>query len=878
MRVMAELPLNDRLSGPFVAAGGQTDFPADFPVIKPAALRVQRNRAGVLTELAPPAVEAVNLTADGFTARLSAGALAGDIYHIFTDLPAERLRAHVQNGAVRTQTLEADAQELQAQLQETRRDQGRAVTAPVGEAGLTLPPAAQRADRLAGFDADGKLVGSTRTLAQFDADLESAEQARTGAEAARAEAVAATVNKLDLNGGNANAGQKTAFKAGFGLVAQQAGVGAKVRELADIAGEVVLSVKGYDPDAPGGEFSRAQAAAGDRGRVVLIPQGTYDLSFELGGINNWEADGPISFTGVGATKGPPGPIFQRSGVRNPDGSVPPGSPFYFGPWKKAGITTFKAVTGRVSPLDVSTLVGYSHFGHAGVTAFTCSADNLNPGYDEGGTAVFAAAANTRTDVKKGMYAGYFDGLRMPGTGVTHCIEVDAINMGEVVTIHPSAIFGGDMSTGHWVGAGGGAPGAATSTAAFTILNNGAKWDKGVVHHELAYVADVAQAFARFHRSGWYDSAGSMVAWDRSDLARRYSQSDTAATAPALTLARARDSGASASGDFVGAINAVTTVASTDTRRGGLTWKRQTTDGTEVALTGQNSGGYEFGLVVSRNGANSVDPTDPNLFALGGVNPWANIFTQNPVTVTSDARVKRDLGAPSEALLRAAAAVPIKLFQMLDAIAAKGEDQARIHAGVIAQEVKAAFEAEGLDPWRYGVLCADPWMETYEAVETVEEPVFKTVTEELVDHEVDAFGGVTLIKRTVEREVEDWNELPVFDEAGEPVWAKKASDAYALVRDETGRETASVGGESIRVRRVAVEPDMVEGENGVVRLVPARAALQATHRVRATRFVQKTVTRERQKIDDNGEPMERLSVRYEPLMMLKLAALAAGIGA
>ncbi|WP_257274266.1 phage tail protein [Endozoicomonas sp. SESOKO4] len=52
---------------------------------------------------------------------------------------------------------------------------------------------------------------------------------------------------------------------------------------------------------------------------------------------------------------------------------------------------------------------------------------------------------------------------------------------------------------------------------------------------------------------------------------------------------------------------------------------------------------------------------------------------------------------------------IRVFRFKDAIKEKGDD-ARMHVGVIAQEVKAAFEAEGLDPFKYGILCFDEWEE------------------------------------------------------------------------------------------------------------------------------------------------------------------------
>src|SRR3546814_20875506 len=50
-----------------------------------------------------------------------------------------------------------------------------------------------------------------------------------------------------------------------------------------------------------------------------------------------------------------------------------------------------------------------------------------------------------------------------------------------------------------------------------------------------------------------------------------------------------------------------------------------------------------------------------------------------------------------------------MYCWLDAIAHKGDD-ARLHAGVLAQEVHDAFIAAGLDGFRYGLLGYDPWDE------------------------------------------------------------------------------------------------------------------------------------------------------------------------
>ena len=55
------------------------------------------------------------------------------------------------------------------------------------------------------------------------------------------------------------------------------------------------------------------------------------------------------------------------------------------------------------------------------------------------------------------------------------------------------------------------------------------------------------------------------------------------------------------------------------------------------------------------------------------------------------------------------------FQFLEAVGEKGAS-ARLHLGLIAQRVKAVFEARGLDACQYGILCynkeEDVWMVRY----------------------------------------------------------------------------------------------------------------------------------------------------------------------
>ena len=87
--------------------------------------------------------------------------------------------------------------------------------------------------------------------------------------------------------------------------------------------------------------------------------------------------------------------------------------------------------------------------------------------------------------------------------------------------------------------------------------------------------------------------------------------------------------------------------------------------------------------------------------------------------TSDAREKANLTDLNESLMKAWGKVNFKSFQFTDAVEKKGSEEARIHFGVIAQQVKEAFESEGLDASRYALFCYDKWDDEYEDVEVID---------------------------------------------------------------------------------------------------------------------------------------------------------------
>ena len=115
------------------------------------------------------------------------------------------------------------------------------------------------------------------------------------------------------------------------------------------------------------------------------------------------------------------------------------------------------------------------------------------------------------------------------------------------------------------------------------------------------------------------------------------------------------------------------------------------------------------------------PRTDSVYPLGvAATRWSQLYAATGTINTSDARCKENITAPDDALMRAWGKVGFKVFQFKDAVEQKGGD-ARIHVGVIAQEVKAAFEAEGLDASRYGLFCHDTWEDEYEDVTVVDQP-------------------------------------------------------------------------------------------------------------------------------------------------------------
>jgi hypothetical protein len=114
--------------------------------------------------------------------------------------------------------------------------------------------------------------------------------------------------------------------------------------------------------------------------------------------------------------------------------------------------------------------------------------------------------------------------------------------------------------------------------------------------------------------------------------------------------------------------------------------------------------------IERNG--NLRPARDNNQSSGTASfRWSVVYAATGTINTSDVNTKQDIEDLSEAEKRVAKSIKglIKKFRFKDSVAEKG-DAARIHIGVIAQELQTAFEAEGLDAHRYGLFCKDTWYE------------------------------------------------------------------------------------------------------------------------------------------------------------------------
>jgi hypothetical protein len=178
------------------------------------------------------------------------------------------------------------------------------------------------------------------------------------------------------------------------------------------------------------------------------------------------------------------------------------------------------------------------------------------------------------------------------------------------------------------------------------------------------------------------------------------------------------------------------------------------DGSVVGSIGVVGDSIIFGrgdtALAFNNGLDAVYPINTNggprdnAIDLGRSNVrFDDIYATNGTIQTSDFNEKQDIASltATEMLVGKRISALFKTFRWKDSVAEKG-DNARTHTGVIAQDVQAAFTAEGLDAGDYALFISSTWWEhdvDVPAVEAVDEVTDEdgNVTTEAVEA-VDAY--------------------------------------------------------------------------------------------------------------------------------------------
>ena len=116
--------------------------------------------------------------------------------------------------------------------------------------------------------------------------------------------------------------------------------------------------------------------------------------------------------------------------------------------------------------------------------------------------------------------------------------------------------------------------------------------------------------------------------------------------------------------------------------------------------------------------NHVSASVDNTYTCGRASQrWTVVYATTGTINTSDERSKQQITSDLSPELKAWAKVEFCKYKLNDAVEKKGKDGARWHFGVIAQQVKKAFESEGLDPFAYGILCYDEWDAINETIDS-----------------------------------------------------------------------------------------------------------------------------------------------------------------
>lgn len=488
-------------------------------------------------------------------------------------------------------------------------------------------------------------------------------------------------------------------------------------DVKDLAGRIKRSVNvlTYGADPTGtydstAAFNRAAAASGGD-LVEVSPDGNGNATYKVLSATNsavWSIHPGVTITGKSNAGSAGGGV--------PDFSNLTGRAFNMSPGGQMGLrlgSTSPWLTANFrDPIEyISETVSVAKSGGYGLVGASRASDD--PAANMNSIGVGAFGYNDYATAPNPVWASYMEGRRNAGTGPLFGLEMDFVNLGTdfkettVNTIDPysanSPVIGLRLS------AGGGVGGNPCSTG-MDFSPNGTTWNNGIMFRAGSLTDGKAIGMPADYAINYYDATGAIIGVRNGYGSFLTDIGDANTTCVTDQVIRNRTTGKTADGDYLYLLQARYYPASASAISNQLVFKQVSTYRTSAILTANNDTAVAVGIAINEFSNNSVAPNIDASLSLGtAAYRWGQIYSSTSTISTSDGNLKTDIRDLTDVEKRVASKVKglIKMFRFKEDKEQKGED-ARIHTGVIAQDVIAAFEGEGLDPFRYGIVCLDKW--------------------------------------------------------------------------------------------------------------------------------------------------------------------------
>ena len=481
----------------------------------------------------------------------------------------------------------------------------------------------------------------------------------------------------------------------------------------------VVNVKDFGAVGDGvADDTAAFNNAASSGTTVYIPKGSYLISSQITISAFWYLEygatilGLSDINNVNNTSRLTGRVFRiendanGTGVRIGDSD----------PW----IESVRSFTESISEVVVT-----SSTGQIGLLAGTRTSDNLTPNY--AGIGISAYGVNDNTTNPEPVWASYLEARRSLGAGAAYCSEMDCINTGNTVDLTPFSVI--SPTTGQtsnlWISNGGGDAtlGGNQNSAAITILPNPANFKRGIIFRNgsIDNTTQEAICFPVGYQQAWYDSLGTKNSYtSHREISQKTNTADAIgnswtikkwrsngdATLALDTVLRTNYYGCSGlSSDYLAGWNQVIQRGNFSTGNARFSYDIEV----------KNNDGTTSQITLNGLADKSFAPFPDNSISLGlGSFRWSVVYSATGTINTSDKNEKQQIRElfDSEKAVAIRLKSLIRAFKFNDAVEKKG-DSARIHFGVIAQDVEDAFNQEGLDASKYGIFCYDEWDEIQE---------------------------------------------------------------------------------------------------------------------------------------------------------------------